>query len=57
MLMQAMAIQTLSWEDSLEKKMATHSSIPIFLPRKSHGQRSLEDYIIVHGVTKELDTI
>ena len=28
----------LSWEDPLEKEMATHSSI---LPGKSHGQRNL----------------
>ena len=28
------------WGDPLEKEMATHS---IFLPRKSHGQRSLVD--------------
>ena len=30
----------LGGEDPLEKEMATHS---IFLPRKSHGQRSLVD--------------
>ena len=34
-------IQSLSWEDPLEKEMATHSSI---LPGKSHGQRSLVGY-------------
>ena len=28
-------------EDSLEKKMATHS---VFLPGKSHGQKSMADY-------------
>ena len=28
-------------EDSLEKKMATHSR---FLPRKSHGQKKLAGY-------------
>ena len=28
------------WEDPLEKEMATHS---IFLPGKSHGQRTLVD--------------
>ena len=27
---------------------------PVFLPGKSHGQRSLAGYV-VHGVTKELD--
>ena len=30
------------WEDPLEKEMAPRSSI--FLPRQSHGQRSLADY-------------
>ena len=34
-------VQTLGWEDPLEKEMAIHSSI---LPGKSHGQRSLEGY-------------
>ena len=34
-------LQSLGWEDSLEKGIATHS---VFLPVKSHGQRSLEDY-------------
>ena len=36
--MQDTWIQSLGWEDPLEKEMATHSSI---LPGKSHGQRSL----------------
>ena len=31
-----MKIQSLGWEDPLEKEMA-----PILLPEKSHGQRSL----------------
>ena len=31
-------VQSLGWEDPLEKEMATHSSI---LPGESHGQRSL----------------
>ena len=31
-------IQSLGWEDPLEKEMATHSST---LPGKSHGQRSV----------------
>ena len=31
-------VQSLGWEDLLEKEMATHSSI---LPGKSHGRRSL----------------
>ena len=34
-------IPSLGREDSLEKEMATHSSI---LPGKSHGQRSLKGY-------------
>ena len=32
-------VQSLGWDDTLEKEMAIHSSI---LPGKSHGQRSLE---------------
>ena len=39
--MQETWIQSLGWEDALEKEMATHST---FLPGKSHGQRSLGDY-------------
>ena len=46
-------VQSLGQEDPLEKEMATHSSI---LPVKSPGQRSLVNYITVHGVTKESDT-
>ena len=34
-------VQSLGWEDPLEKEMATQS---IFLPGKSHEQRSLVDY-------------
>ena len=34
-------VQSLGWDDPLEKGMATHSSI---CPGKSHGQRSLEGY-------------
>ena len=34
-------VQSLGWEDPLERGMATHS---IFLPGKSHGQRSLVGY-------------
>ena len=33
--------QPLGWEDPLERGMATHS---VFLPGKSHGQRSLVGY-------------
>ena len=40
-------VQSLGWEDPLEKGMATHSSILA-------GQRSLAT---VHGVKKELDMI
>ena len=35
------AFKSLGQAESLEKKMAAHSS---FLPRKSHGQRSLAGY-------------
>ena len=38
---QEMQVQSLSQEDPLEEEMATH---PVFLPRKSHGQRSLAGY-------------
>ena len=34
-------VQSLGWEDPLEKGMATHSSI---LAGESHGQRSLVGY-------------
>ena len=34
-------VQFLGQEDPLEEEMATHS---IFLPEKSHGQRSLAGY-------------
>ena len=36
--MQDIRVQSLGWEDPLEKEMTTHSTI---LPRKSHGQKSL----------------
>ena len=49
--MQVMRVPSLSWEDPLEKEIATHSSI---LAGKSHGQRSLG--AIVHRVTKESDS-
>ena len=38
---QEMQVQSLSQDDPLEEEMATH---PVFLPRKSHGQRSLAGY-------------
>ena len=34
-------VWSLGWENTLEKEMATHSSI---LPGESHGQRSLAGY-------------
>ena len=34
-------VRSLGQEDPLEKEMATH---PVFLPEKSHGQRSLVGY-------------
>ena len=34
-------VQSLGWDDPLEKKMVTHSSI---LPWEIHGQRSLSGY-------------
>ena len=46
---QETGVQSLGWEDPLEKGMANHS--PVFLPGKYCGQRSLAGYT-VHGVTK-----
>ena len=39
--MQETQVQSLGWENPLEKGMATHSSI---LSGEFHGQRSLEGY-------------
>jgi hypothetical protein len=39
--MQEIWVQSLGWEDLLEKEMATHSSILVW---KSHGWRSLVGY-------------
>ena len=39
--MQETWVPSLGWEDPLEEKMATQ---PLFLPGKSHGQRSLAGY-------------
>ena len=39
--MQETCVRSLSWEDPLEKEMATHSSI---LPWEFYGQRSLAGY-------------
>ena len=49
--MQEIRVQSLGWEDPLEEKMATHSSI---LAWESHGQRSLAGYS--PWGPKELDT-
>ena len=38
--MQESQVQSLGWEDPLEKGVATHST----LPEKFHGQRSLAGY-------------
>ena len=46
--MQETRVQSLGWEDHLEKGMATTL---VFLPGKSHGQRSLVGYIVC-GVAK-----
>ena len=45
-----MWVQFLSGDDPLEEEMATP---PVFLPEKSHGQRSLEGY---NSCCKESDT-
>ena len=39
--MQETCVQSLGWEDPLEKRMAT---TPVFFPREFHGQRSLAGY-------------
>ena len=49
--MQNTSVQSLGWEDPLEKEML-HS--PVFLPGKSRGQRSLVSYS--PWGRKELDT-
>ena len=41
-----MRVQSLGWEDPLEKGMATHSSI---LAAEFHGQRSLRGYSSPRG--------
>ena len=41
--LQEVWVQSLGQEDPLEEEMAAHSSI-LFLPGKSHGQRSLGGY-------------
>ena len=39
--MQGMQVQSLGWEDHLERKW---QPTPVLLPGKSHGQRSLVGY-------------
>ena len=39
--MQQTQVQSLGWEDLLEKEMVT---TPVFLPGESHGQSSLMGY-------------
>ena len=41
MSMQEIWFPSLGWEDPPDEEIAT---IPVFLPGKSHGQRSLVDY-------------
>ena len=52
--MQETWVQSLGWEDPLEKGMATQFSSPVFLPGEFHGQVSLADYS--PWSCKELDT-
>ena len=48
--MQKIQVQSLGWEDPLEKEMATTL---VFLPRKSQARGAWR--ATVHGVTKESD--
>ena len=50
--MQETRVQSLGQEDPLEKKK--WQPTPVFLPRKSHGQRSLAGYSLLGR--KESDT-
>ena len=50
--MQETWVRPLGWEDPLEKEMATTS---VFLPGKSHGQRSLAGYIPKSKGSQESD--
>ena len=45
-----MGVQSLGWEDSLEKSLAAP---PVLLPGESHGQKSLVGYSL--WGSKELD--
>ena len=47
-------VQSLGWEDPLEKEMATHSSILAW--RNPWTEEPWTVGYTVHGVTKELDT-
>ena len=47
-VMQETLVQSLSWEDPLEKEMATHSSIPAWKNPTYAGAW----WAIVHGVAK-----
>ena len=49
-----MRVQSLGWEDPLEKDMATHNTTSVVLIGESHGHRSLVGYS-PQGC-KELDT-
>ena len=37
-------VQSLGWEDPLEKRMAIRLSAPVFLPGEFHEQRNLAGY-------------
>ena len=54
--MQETQVQFLGWQDPLEKEMVP--TTPVFLPGKSHGQRSLAGYSLWgrKGVGHDLDT-
>ena len=39
--MQETRVQSLGWDDPLEKRVALQVRTPVFLPGESHGQRSL----------------
>ena len=41
---QKMWVQSLDWDDALKKETTGEGSTPIFLPRKSYGQRILAGY-------------
>ena len=51
--MQETQVQSLGWEDPLEKGMATHSSI---LAGEFHGQRSLAGYSQLSGKESDMTT-